>query len=175
LEYGRSNSALDIHTVAILSMINLKRILTATDFSRHSQVALQYAAAFAKAFHAEVYLCHVLESPDFLAQFPPVSEGYFPPNLGELQEKQARIQCEQVLASVGLSQAQVLLLHGKPSLEIIQAAREEDVDLVILGTHGRGAVAHMLLGSIAEKVVRTAPCPVLTVRAGEHEFVHPQA
>lgn len=156
-------------------MINLKRILTATDFSRHSQVALQYAAAFAKAFHAEVYLCHVLETPDFLSNFPPVSEGYFPPNLGELQEKHARVQCEQVLASVGLSQAQVLLLHGRPYHEIVQAAREEEIDLIILGTHGRGAVAHMLLGSIAERVVRTASCPVLTVRAGEHEFVSPPA
>lgn len=154
-------------------MIELKRILVATDFSKHSQVALQYAAAFSKAFNAEVVLCHALEKPDFLSQLPPVAEGYFPPNISELQEKHARVQCEQVLASVGLSQARVLLVHGNPAGEIVKAAGEEGADLVIVGTHGRGALAHILLGSVAEKIVRSAPCPVLTVRSGEHEFVKP--
>jgi universal stress protein A len=153
------------------TMIDLKRILTATDFSQASQVALQYAGAFAKAFGAEVILCHVLEKPDFLSSLPPVSEAYFPPNLSELQEKHARVQCEQVLAAAGLSQARVLLLHGSPAKEIIRAAAAESVDLIIAGTHGRGAIAHMLLGSVAERIVRTAPCPVLTVRSGEHEFI----
>src|SRR5438477_11012213 len=78
-------------------MISLKRILTATDFSQPSQVALRYAAAFAKAFSAEVILCHVLEKPDFISTLPPVAEGYFPPNLAEIQEKHARVQCEQAL------------------------------------------------------------------------------
>lgn len=154
-------------------MIDLKRILIATDFSKHSQVALNYAAAFGKAFNAEVILCHVLESPDFLSQLPPVAEGYFPPNLTEIQEKHARVQCEQILASVGLSQARVLLLHGNPYGEIVKAAKTEDVDLIIVGTHGRGAIAHILLGSVAEKIVRAAPCPVLTVRSGEHDFAAP--
>lgn len=154
-------------------MIDLKRILVATDFSQHSQVALNYAAAFAKAFKAEVILCHALEKPDFLSQLPPVAEGYFPPNLGELQEQHARVQCEQVLAAAGLSQARVLLVHGNPAGEIARAAKDEDADLIIVGTHGRGALAHILLGSVAEKIVRFAPCPVLTVRSGEHEFVTP--
>jgi len=154
-------------------MINLKRILVATDFSRHSEVALRYATAFAKAFEAEVILCHVLERPDFISSLPPVSEGYFPPNLAELQEKHARVKCEEVLAAAGLSHARVLLLHGSPSAETVKAAQEEDVDLIIVGTHGRGAIAHMLLGSVAERIVRTAQCPVLTVRLGEHEFVTP--
>ena len=152
-------------------MIDLKRILAATDFSQHSQVALRYAAALAKAFSAEVVLCHVLENPDFLSQLPPVAEGYFPPNLAEIQEKHARVQCEQVLAAEGLSQARVLLRHGTPSVELVQAAKDEHADLIIVGTHGRGAIAHLLLGSVAEKVVRAASCPVLTVRSGEHEFV----
>lgn len=154
-------------------MIDLKRILVATDFSQHSQVALKYAAAFGKAFSAEVVLCHVLEKPDFLSQLPPIAEGYFPPNLVEIQEKHARVQCEQVLATAGLSQARVLLLHGNPTQEIAKAAKDENADLIIVGTHGRGAIAHILLGSVAEKIVRSAPCPVLTVRSGEHEFVTP--
>ncbi|MBI3861609.1 MAG: universal stress protein [Planctomycetia bacterium] len=154
-------------------MIDLKRILTATDFSDASQVALRYAVAFSQAFQAEVLLCHVLEKPDLLAGMPPVAEGYFPPNLAELQEQHARVQCEQVLATAGLSKSRLLLLHGHPAKEITQAATREQADLIIIGTHGRRAIAHLLLGSVAEKVVRLAPCPVLTVRPGEHEFVTP--
>ncbi|HEY3969375.1 MAG TPA: universal stress protein [Planctomycetaceae bacterium] len=154
-------------------MIELKRILTATDFSDASKVALRYAVAFSQAFQAEVILCHVLEKPDLLAGLPPVAEGYIPPNLAELQEQHARVQCEQVLAEAGLSQARLVLSHGHPAKEITHAAAQEQADLIIVGTHGRGAIAHLLLGSVAEKVVRLAPCPVLTVRPGEHEFVTP--
>jgi universal stress protein A len=152
-------------------MIRLKRILATTDFSEHSVVALRYAAEFSRAFGAEVLVCHVLERPDFLGQLPPVGEGYFPPNLPEIQEKQARIHCEQQLAQTGLSQARVVIRMGTPYLEIVNAAKEEDVDLIVIGTHGRSAIAQLLLGAVAEKVVRLAPCPVLTVRSGEHEFV----
>jgi nucleotide-binding universal stress UspA family protein len=154
-------------------MIDLKRIVTATDFSQHSKVALKYAAAFAKAFNAEVILVHVLEKPDFLSQLPPVSEGYLPPDLPEIQEKHARVQCEQVLAEASLSHARVMLPLGSPYAEIVRVATEENADLIIVGTHGRGVLAHLLLGSVAERVVRMAPCPVLTVRLGEHEFVKP--
>jgi nucleotide-binding universal stress UspA family protein len=153
-------------------MIDLKRILTATDFSKPSQLALKYAAAFAHQFSAEVILCHVLESPDFISQLPPLTEGYFPPNLLDLQEKHARVQCEQELAAVGLTKARVILLRGSPYAELIKAAQDEDASLMILGTHGRGALAHFILGSVAERVVRSAPCPVLTVRPGERDFVN---
>ena len=63
--------------------------------------------------------------------------------------------------------------EGSPFYEIIRYAKEQDVDLIIMGTHGRGGLVHVLLGSVAEKVVRKSPCPVLTVRHPEHEFVHP--
>jgi nucleotide-binding universal stress UspA family protein len=65
------------------------------------------------------------------------------------------------------------VVDGHPFVEIIKHAKEGDADMIIMGTHGRGAIAHMLLGSVAEKVVRTAPCPVLTVRHPEHKYVHP--
>jgi universal stress protein A len=154
-------------------MIRLQKILVATDFSEHSLVALKYTSALAEAFRADVLVCHVLERPDFLAQLPPVGEGYFPPNLPEIQEKQARIHTEQQLAQTGLSNARVVIRVGTPYLEVVNTAKEENVDLVIVGTHGRSAIAQLLLGAVAEKVVRLAPCPVLTVRSGEHEFVIP--
>ncbi len=152
-------------------MINLKRILVATDFSQHSQVALKYAVAFAEAFQAEIILCHVLEKPDFLSALPPVFEGYFPPNITELHEKHARSECEAILTKYGIANARLVLPHGNPATETVAAAKAEDVDLIIVGTHGRSALTHLLLGSVAEKIVRSAGCPVLTVRAGEHEFV----
>jgi nucleotide-binding universal stress UspA family protein len=70
-------------------------------------------------------------------------------------------------------QAVVSVVVGSPFVEIIRYARAQQVDLIVMGTHGRGPVEHMLLGSVAEKVVRKASCPVLTVRSPQHEFVHP--
>ena len=154
-------------------MINLQRILVATDFSPHSQVALRYAKALAEAFHAEVVICHVLENPDLLSQLPPVDQGYFPPNFLQLQEEQAQVGLSKLAAEAGPLNVRTLLRHGAPFVEIVAAAREEAADLIVIGTHGRGAIAHMLLGSVAEKVVRKAACPVLTVREGEHDFVRP--
>jgi nucleotide-binding universal stress UspA family protein len=67
----------------------------------------------------------------------------------------------------------VLITSNTPSRAIVDYAKEERIDLIVAGTHGRGAVAHALIGSVAERIVRTAPCPVLTVRQPEHEFVVP--
>jgi universal stress protein A len=152
-------------------MINLKRILVATDFSQHSRLALKYAATLAEAFRAEVILCHVLEKPDFLSTLPPVMEGYFPPNLAELHEKHARTECEALLSQAGIKNGWIVLPHGNPAAETVAAAKKEQADLLVVGTHGRGALTHLLLGSVAEKIVRSAGCPVLTVRQGEHDFV----
>ena len=86
--------------------------------------------------------------------------------LGGLLSAQDRqeITAEYVLRQSGI---------GGPYVEIVRYAQERDIDLIVMGTHGRGFVAHMLMGSVAEKVVRKAPCPVLTVRHPEHEFVIP--
>jgi len=69
--------------------------------------------------------------------------------------------------------ARLLTRVGHPFVEVVRYAREESIDLIVMGTHGRGAVGHLLLGSVAERVVRKAPCPVLTVRHPQHEFVRP--
>lgn len=154
-------------------MIAIQKILVADDFSEHGDVALKYAAEFARAFDAEVLLCHVVEGETVLAHLPPGGEGYFPPNLTEVLTKQGRETGEQRLKDSGIAKGSVHLPVGKAFVEIVRLAKEQDVDLVMVGTHGRGAIGHMLLGSVAEKVVRKAPCPVLVVREGEHEFVMP--
>ena len=154
-------------------MIDIKRILVGTDFSSRAHLALRYGAEFAKVFQAELLLCHILEPIDLLGTLPPVGESYIPANLPQLQEQQAKSQCEKLLAEIQVPKSRMILVHGSPFAELIRAARTENADLLILGTHGRGAIAHLLLGSVAERVVRSAPCPVLTVREGEHDFVQP--
>lgn len=154
-------------------MITLKKILVATDFSPHSDVALKYAAEFSQAFEAEVILASIVEEPTLMAELPPMGEAYFPPNLAEMQQKSAEQACEKKIDEFDLKNARTIVTLGAPFVEIVRIAREEEVDMIIIGTHGRGAIAHMLLGSVAEKIVRKAPCPVLTVRSGEHEFIQP--
>jgi nucleotide-binding universal stress UspA family protein len=154
-------------------MIDLHRILVPTDFSKPSQSALKYAAAFAEKFASEIYLLHVVQDlslflPDAVSGAPP----YLPPAdqmITVVRESLDKLAGEQFR---GVS-VKCLVREGAPFYEILTCARENDVDLIIMGTHGRGIIAHMLMGSVAEKVVRKAPCPVLTVRDPEHEFVHP--
>jgi nucleotide-binding universal stress UspA family protein len=154
-------------------MIKFDKVLVASDFSEHSRVALTYGAEISKAFDAEVLLLHVVERPDLLSQLPPGGEGYFPPNLSEQQSQLAEQESQRWLADSQIKRGRILSASGTPFVEIVRCARDENVDLIVVGTHGRGPIAHIMLGSVAEKVVRHAPCPVLTVREGEHEFVLP--
>jgi len=154
-------------------MIALKKILVPTDFSDPSQSAVKYARAFAEQFGAAVHVLHVIEDPYL---FAPTSEGFaVPPNFREDLEASARERLKRVLPAgdQGTIRAELVLKHGSPFVEIVRYARDHGIDLIVMGTHGRGPIAHMLLGSVAEKVVRKAPCPVLTVRSPEHEFVMP--
>lgn len=155
-------------------MIELRRILVPTDFSKFSQIALVYATAFAEKFAAELYLLHVVQDlavfiPDMITVAPPPS-----PTVAEM----TRAVHDAFDRIVKENQLERLTIHrevreGTPFYEIVRFAQEQDIDLIVMGTHGHTGLAHMLLGSVTEKVVRKAPCPVLTVRHPEHEFVHP--
>ena len=162
-------------------MITLKHILVPTDFSETSEAAAKYGVALARAFNATLHLLHVEPRRDlqiiverelvvekFLSD-PTV--GTSPQNaarelLGKIltEQEERELRPEYVLRASGL---------GGPYVEIVRYAKERTIDLIVMGTHGRGFVAHLLMGSVAEKVVRKAPCPVLTVRHPEHEFVMP--
>lgn len=152
----------------------IRTILLATDFSDASEAALSYAKTLADAFKASLHVLHVLED---LAAHAWTTEVYVAalPGVHEEMERQARERLEALLAPDERAryQAALVLRSGSPFVEVVRYAREEHVDLIVLGTHGRGAIAHMLLGSVAERVVRKAHCPVLTVRQSAHEFVMP--
>jgi universal stress protein A len=155
-------------------MIKLQRILLPTDFSEYSAAARMYACAFAQQFGAELHVLHVIQD---LAPLVPEPGAALAPPIDYLRELElnANAMLERVIDAnwaVGKSIVKVVR-QGPPFLEIVRYAQEANIDLIVLGTHGRGGLAHMLLGSVAEKVVRKAPCPVLTVRHPEHEFVAP--
>jgi len=155
-------------------MLTLKTVLVPTDFSDASESALRYGKAMAEKFGASLHVVHVME--DLLAHAW-AAEVYVSsmPQLRDEIEKESRQRLETVLAEGERARfrAETALLAGNPFLEIIRYAKAHDVDLIVMGTHGRGPIAHMLLGSVAEKVVRKSPCPVLTVREAQHEFVMP--
>lgn len=155
-------------------MIQLQKILVPTDFSDCSRQAWRYATALSEAFDAEVHLIHVLQDLTALAPEPGL---VFPPPGNYIQELEASAlkALEQHANSQEKRPTVVVqkVLHGPPFVEVVRYARDEDIDLIIMGTHGRSGLAHVLLGSVAEKVVRKAPCPVLTVRPDGHQFEMP--
>ena len=144
--------------------IQLKRILVPIDFSVHSKNALTYAISFAKLFNAELLLIYVVEPAIYPADFS-FGQVALPQIENELRDR-GKKELEQLLITHigGKVSARTMVCTGKPFLEIIRAAKEEDADLIIIATHGHTGVEHMLFGSTAEKVVRKAPCPVLSLR-----------
>ncbi len=155
-------------------MLTLKTVLVPTDFSDASESALRYGKAMARAFGASLHVVHVME--DLLAHAW-AAEVYVAsmPQLRDEIEKESRQRLGTLLTDGELKElrAETALLAGNPFLEIVRYAKAHNIDLIVMGTHGRGPIAHMLLGSVAEKVVRKSPCPVLTVREAQHEFVMP--
>jgi universal stress protein A len=155
-------------------MIQIKRILLPTDFSEYSAAARRYACAFSDQFEAELHLIHVIQD---LAPLVPEPGVVVPPPGDYLREleQNAQAMLERVLDPGWAAGKRIVRVvrQGPPFLEIVRYAKEMAIDLIVIGTHGRTGLAHVFMGSVAEKVVRKAPCPVLSVRHPEHEFIAP--
>jgi nucleotide-binding universal stress UspA family protein len=153
--------------------ILLRRILVPTDFSDKSKVALTYAVALVEQFNASIHLLHVVEAI--------VGSSAVPWQTGPRDELDRAIASSAWDDLNGLLpsndrkrlDAELALEWGTPFVEIVRYARAHEIDLIAMGTHGRAGIKHVFLGSVAENVVRSSPCPVLTVRHPEHEFVMP--
>ena len=154
-------------------MIHINKIMHPTDFSANSNHALKYACAFANHFGAELHLIHVVADLTMLT-LPPV-DGYLPEGYFQDAKRRAEEELAKLPGADLIGQASVIkvTLEGAPFTEIIRYAHENGIDIIVMGTHGYAGLSHMLMGSIAEKVVRKAPCPVLTVQPEGHEFVMP--
>lgn len=153
-------------------MIALKNVLVPTDFSDASDAAMRYGKALATAFGAALHVVHVIEEP-YGQPWAVEAYGF---SLAALQDewvKEARTRLDASLTDEerGALKATTTTVLGHPVMEILRFANDNAVDLIVMGTHGRGPLGHVVLGSVAERVVRKAPCPVLTVRAAERDFV----
>jgi len=153
------------------SAINLKRILVPVDFSPLSKKAVEYSARLAQQFGATLSLFHAVE-PDI----PPAFDGFMvaPPPISNGSSATCAGQMKALLGSVrsaGVTHVESNVRCGLASIEIVDAAKELDVDLIVIATHGYTGWKHFAIGSTAERVVRAAPCPVLVVREKEHEFI----
>ena len=156
-------------------MIALKNILVATDFSDSAAVALAYGRDLARTFNARLHVVHIVE--DVLMRYSP-EVSFAVPELQRDLEKNATRELAALVTDDdrGTLQAQTSVQTATNiPLALIDYAKDHRIDLIVTGTHGRGAVKHFLMGSVAERVVRNAPCPVLTVHANERDFIVPDA
>jgi len=158
-------------------MIVMKRILVATDFGEAAAAALSYGRELARTFGASLDVLHV--GANIMGRGLG-AEAFAVDSVGLQREFEtaSRKQLEALISEEDrtmLGAKPVFIVSNSPALAIVRYASESKTDLILLGTHGRDGMAHLLMGSVAERVVRLAPCPVLTVRHPEREFVLPDA
>ena len=162
--------------------MKLNRVLTATDLSKQSGFALEWAAYLAQCMKADLVLLHVISEEEgkiieevigegAVVQIPKgIRQNVVEDRQRKLREQYDMVVSREIKASLRMEE---LIRIGVPFLEIIRAAKEKDVDLIVLGTHGRSGLSHVLIGSVAEKVVHHAHCGVLTVKHPQYKFVAP--
>jgi nucleotide-binding universal stress UspA family protein len=145
-------------------MIRLKNILVPTDFGAAAEAAFRYGRTLAETFGADLHLLHVMDNTLFQARFadPATIEAAV---RKELNDRVAAAKCSRFAAYA------VVKKFESPTDAIVRYAKSASIDLIVMGTHGHKGAAHVLMGSVAERVVRTAPCPVLVVRHPEREFI----
>ncbi len=153
-------------------MISIKNILCPTDFSEDAENAIKYGVEFAKRFEAILHLHHVVNVPYMSVAYEIGPDVVAARETAENYAKDYMAKKAKELEAAGVN-VHVHLSVGTPFVDIVALAKEKGIDLIIVATHGKGAIEHMLMGSTAERIVRKAPCPVLTVKHPEREFVMP--
>jgi nucleotide-binding universal stress UspA family protein len=153
--------------------MQIKTLLFPTDFSNGARAAMDYALSLAKDYQAKLVLLYVIQDIS-------IAEWYIPSTLSvadlvEDMQKSAQKEMDKwgEEARGRVKDVEQIVERGVPFVEIIRTAKEKNADMIVIGTHGRTGIDHMLFGSTAEKVVRKAPCPVLTVRIPGREFKMP--
>lgn len=166
---GKTSSTVEF----VLKILKLKTLLVPTDFSECSRKAIHYAEQLAQQFGSTIVLLHVVEPVhpypvDGLASFPGEHSDTNLALVPEAAESLARLA--QTVGNAVRSPVRHLTRIGSAHDQIVQAAKEEDADLIVISTHGRTGLKRFFMGSTAEVVVRHAPCPVFVVREKEHDF-----
>lgn len=153
-------------------MIKLKNILCPIDHSECSKEALKYAVSFAMKDEAKLYLLHVIDIRSFDKDME-IMDVKMPDDEDTIERLKTKLlECvpEEIRSDM---QIEAMVVRGIPFAEIISIAKKNNADMIVMGTHGRTGLAHIMIGSVSEKVVRKAHCPVLTVRQSDHKFVMP--
>ena len=155
-------------------MIRIKNVLVATDFSEPSAAALRYGRELARQFEARLEVLHVADN----VYMTYVGQTYVPalPDLQREAEEALERHVEALLTEedrMALHATGTVVTAVAKAEAIVDYAQQHAIDVIVMGTHGRGALGHLFMGSVAERVVRTATCPVLTVHQPEHEFIVP--
>lgn len=154
--------------------MELREILVPTDFSKSSRMSVDYAIELARKFGSKIHLLNVVQplpplAGDYPATCPDLLTGGSSSPLNQSQSLMGALSDEMVKKGVPV------ITHcreGFPFDEILLLAKEQKVDLIVMGTHGLTGLSHVLLGSVAEQIVRNAPCPVLTVRHPDFTKLH---
>lgn len=154
--------------VSALPVFKLKRILVPVDFSDCSRKALQYAIPFARQFGAGITMLFVIQPYMPISDMVPLDIETIESRMRETAEKELAALKDTIEPDV---KSDTAVRMGNPHLEIVRAAQDLNADLIIVSTHGRTGLSHVLMGSTTERVVRHAKCPVMVLREQEHEFV----
>jgi nucleotide-binding universal stress UspA family protein len=151
-----------IHATAEDTIMEIRRILAPTDFSEPSKQAIAYAFELAQTFEATLVLLHIIEPLDYsMRSYPHLVTAML-----EYLERQAHHDLAQLLLEAQDVKVEVTrrVVVGPPYRKIVEVVTEEQADLIVMATHGRTGLSHLVMGSVAERVMRMAPCPVLTIR-----------
>ena len=149
-----------------------KRILCPIDFSEFTDEILEYAISIAGKYNSELHLIHIIPNLNY---FTPYESFFTPENLIVVEknmETEVNKDFDELMKKINVP-AKKIIKNGAAFVEIINYARTESMDLIIIGTHGRTGLEHILIGSVAERVLRKSPCPVLTVRPKSRQFKMP--
>jgi nucleotide-binding universal stress UspA family protein len=170
----QSRDTLEVQELIVKeASMQIKTILFPTDFSQGARAAMDYAISLAQDYKAKLILLYVIQDIS-------IAEWYIPSSISaadlvEDMQKSATKEMDKWAgeAAVKVKDVERAVVRGVPFVEIIKTAKEKNADMIVIGTHGRTGIDHMLFGSTAEKVVRKSSCPVLTVRMAGREFKMP--
>jgi len=152
--------------------MSFKNILMTTDLSPYSLSAKDISLSLARKYRAKLYLLYVIDEMIFV-ELEPYGIAY--QDIQATHREQAEQKLKEIISGEEWKDihCEPVIITGNPFVEIIRFAKEKQIDVIVMGTHGRSGLSHILFGSTAERVIRKAPCPVLSVKISEHHFEMP--
>jgi universal stress protein A len=155
----------------VMLMINVNKILFPTDFSDSSKNAQKHACAFAQQFNSELHIINIVL--ELIYAVPPIAGTYISDDYHEGIKQKSNSELEQLCDNEITKELNTVtdVIVGVPHIEISRYAKDNDIDMIVMGTHGHTKIPEIFIGSVAERVVRNSPCPVMVVHPDDHQFI----